>query len=98
MQHTLDQLTKANGTSVVFPTDFSSTAHPLGGAVMNEGWDEYGEVYGHKNLFVMDGALIPGSTGAVNSSLTIAALAERSMEHILDDIGRGNSGRPGRGY
>jgi cholesterol oxidase len=98
VQHTLDQLNKANGTSVVFPTDFSSTAHPLGGAVMNEVCDEYGEVYGHKNLFVMDGALIPGSTGAVNSSLTIAALAERSMEHILDDIGRGNSGRPGRGY
>jgi cholesterol oxidase len=99
MQHTLDRIDKANATSVISPVDFSFTAHPVGGAVMNEVCDEYGEVFGYKNLFVVDGSLIPGgATAAVNPSLTIAALAERSMEHILDEIGRGNSGRPHSGY
>jgi hypothetical protein len=34
--------------------------------------------------FAADGSIIPGSTGAVNPSLTIAALAERSMERIIE--------------
>jgi cholesterol oxidase len=32
----------------------------------------------------VDGAFISGSTGIVNPSLTIAALAERSLERILE--------------
>jgi cholesterol oxidase len=32
---------------------------------------------------VMDGAGIPGSTGSVNPSLTISALAERNIERII---------------
>jgi cholesterol oxidase len=36
----------------------------------------------------MDGSLIPGSTAACNPSMTIAALAERSMDTIIrDDVG-----------
>jgi cholesterol oxidase len=31
----------------------------------------------------MDGAAVPGSTGTVNPSLTIAALAERNIENII---------------
>jgi len=34
-------------------------------------------------LYVVDGALIEGSTGLANPSLTIAALAERCMDNIL---------------
>jgi LmbE family N-acetylglucosaminyl deacetylase len=34
---------------------------------------------------VVDGSLIPGSTGCVNPSLTIAALAERIMDQLLRD-------------
>jgi choline dehydrogenase-like flavoprotein len=37
----------------------------------------------HRGLYIVDGSFIPGSTGIVNPSLTIAALAERSVEHIL---------------
>jgi len=37
----------------------------------------------HRGLYIVDGAFIPGSAGLVNPSLTIAALAERSLEHIL---------------
>ena len=37
----------------------------------------------HRGLYVVDGALIAGATGLANPSFTIAALAERSMDHIL---------------
>lgn len=59
------------------------TAHPLGGAVLNKVTDGIGRVVGHPGLYVVDGALIPGTTGAVNPSLTISALAERNLERII---------------
>ncbi len=59
------------------------TAHPLGGAVLGRATDTYGRVIGHPGLYVMDGAAVPGSTGTVNPSLTIAALAERNIEAII---------------
>lgn len=59
------------------------TAHPLGGAVIGKATDNYGRIKGYKGLYVMDGALIPGSTGLVNPSLTIAALAERNIEDVI---------------
>lgn len=59
------------------------TAHPLGGAVLNKATDGFGRVVGHPGLYVVDGALIPGTTGAVNPSLTISALAERNIEKII---------------
>ena len=59
------------------------TAHPLGGAVLGVATDKYGRVTGHPGLYVVDGALIPGSTATANPSLTIAALAERNAEHII---------------
>jgi cholesterol oxidase len=37
----------------------------------------------HPGLYVVDGALIEGSTGLANPSFTIAALAERCMDHFL---------------
>lgn len=65
----------------------SFTAHPLGGAVLGDVTDGYGRVHGHPGLYVVDGALIPGSTGTVNPSLTIAALAERNIARIIADRG-----------
>ncbi|MGW1743072.1 GMC oxidoreductase [Nocardia sp. NPDC001965] len=59
------------------------TAHPLGGAVLGRATDSYGRVHGHPGLYVMDGAAIPGSTGTVNPSLTITAIAERNIEAII---------------
>jgi cholesterol oxidase len=55
----------------------------LGGAVIGRATDEYGRVFGYRGLYVMDGAAVPGSTGTVNPSLTISALAERNIEHII---------------
>ena len=77
------------------------TVHPLGGAPMGrhagEGLcDEYGEVFGHPGLYVLDGALLPGPVGA-NPSLTIAAVADRGCTHILESALRHALGAAGRG-
>ncbi|WP_418955344.1 GMC oxidoreductase [Streptomyces tritici] len=58
------------------------TYHPLGGAVLNRATDNYGRLHGHPGLYVIDGALIPGNT-SVNPFVTITALAERNIEHII---------------
>ncbi|GAA0371531.1 hypothetical protein GCM10009530_22100 [Microbispora corallina] len=51
------------------------------------GTDDYGRLPGYRGLYVMDGSLIPGSTG-VNPFVTITALAERNMEKIIaTDLG-----------
>lgn len=66
-----------------------NTAHPLGGCRMAERdgvatgvVDPLGEVLGNRNLFVVDGAIIPSALG-VNPSLTIAALAEAIAEKVI---------------
>jgi cholesterol oxidase len=66
----------------------SVTVHPLGGAPMaaspRDGvCDQYGEVFGHDNLFVADGAVMPGPVGT-NPSLTIAAFSDRMCTAILE--------------
>ncbi len=60
--------------------------HPLGGCPMGETPDTgfvnpLGEVYGYKGLYVVDGSILPTSTGP-NPSLTIAAVAEYIAEQI----------------
>jgi cholesterol oxidase len=63
------------------------TPHPLGGCNMaaSEGagvTEHTGEVFGHPNLFVMDGSVVPRAIGR-NPSKTIAAIAERSCERLV---------------
>lgn len=60
--------------------------HPLGGTVMDDACDHLGQLYGYKNLFVVDGSLLPGSAAAVNPALTVAANAERVMEALIKDL------------
>lgn len=62
------------------------TPHPLGGCNMGNGpesgvVDHKGEVFGYRNLFVVDGSTVPEALG-LNPSKTIAALAERSASII----------------
>jgi cholesterol oxidase len=64
------------------------TVHPLGGCRMGrtdaEGVvDPYGRVFNLPGLHVVDGAMMPGPVGA-NPSLTIAALADRCADAMLD--------------
>lgn len=66
----------------------NSTWHPLGGAGMGSVCDLDGRVHGQRGLYVLDGALIPGTAGACNPSMTIAAVAERAMDAITaQDVG-----------
>ena len=65
------------------------TPHPLGGCNMAASAatgvvDHRGEVFGYRNLFVADGAIVPKAIG-LNPSRTIAALAERIAAAIVAD-------------
>ncbi|MBX2957128.1 MAG: GMC family oxidoreductase [Cyclobacteriaceae bacterium] len=64
----------------------ASTAHILGGCPMGrsakEGVvNEWFEVHGYKNFYILDGSIVPCNLG-VNPSLTITALSEYAMSHI----------------
>jgi enediyne biosynthesis protein E9 len=66
------------------------SAHPLGGCRMAESRslgvvDDTGEVFGNRNLFVIDGAIVPTSLG-VNPSLTISAIAESIAERLAPTL------------
>ena len=62
------------------------TPHPLGGSVAAaEGagvTTDTGQVHGLRNLFVIDGSIIPRAIGR-NPSKTIAALAERGSQKLV---------------
>jgi cholesterol oxidase len=81
-QHTLTTLNGSNG-SLTLSFNPAVSAHPLGGAVLGKACDFDGRVKGCPGLYVVDGALIEGSTGLANPSFTIAALAERCMDRIV---------------
>ena len=80
------RLSKATGGTHVVPPSwsfarYSVSPHPLGGARMADSSadgvvDQWGEVFGHPGLYVVDGAAIPRPIG-LNPSRTIAAVAER---------------------
>jgi cholesterol oxidase len=65
------------------------TVHALGGAPMGRSADEgvidpFGRAFGHPGLHIADGSVMPGPVGA-NPSLTIAALADRFADALIDD-------------
>ena len=78
----LERFQIANGGDIV-PPSVKITGHQLGGAVMGKVCDSYGRVIGKKGLYVVDGALLPGSSTCMNPALTIASVAERALETIL---------------
>ncbi len=85
----IDKMNAANGgtlASLLFNSGIGEDIcyHPLGGCVIGKATDNYGRVKGMDNLYVIDGSLIPGTVG-VNPFLTITALAEHCMEHIIQD-------------
>jgi cholesterol oxidase len=64
------------------------TVHPLGGCRMGVDdasgvVDSYGRVFNHPGLHVADGSVMPGPVGP-NPSLTIAALADRFAEAMVE--------------
>lgn len=66
------------------------SVHNLGGCAMAEHEgdgvvDEFGNVFGYPGLHVVDGSIVPRALG-VNPAHTIAALAERAVEHTIREI------------
>ena len=85
------KLSAATGGHPVVPPTWSVlrmlvTPHPLGGcgmgtSVLDGVTNHAGEVFNYKNLYVIDGAIVPEALG-VNPSRTIGALAERAAALI----------------
>lgn len=89
-----ERLSEATGGQALVPPTWSVlrylvTPHPLGGCNMGKTPEHgvvshKGEVFGYKNLYVADGAIIPEALG-VNPSRTIGALAERIAKIIATE-------------
>ncbi len=79
--------TNKGGISTILgnPPKDDTCFHPLGGMVLGKACDVYGRVKNYSNLYVIDGAMMPGLSACANPALTIAALAERNVERILTD-------------
>jgi cholesterol oxidase len=92
------ELSEATGGRVLVPPTWRFfrdliTPHPLGGCNMGTGpengvVDHRGKVFGYDGLYVFDGAVVPESIG-VNPSRTIAAVAERNVAILRDELGGG---------
>lgn len=72
--------------------DIPVTGHVMGGAAIggdasNGVVNQKGEVFGYRNLRVLDASIIPGNL-AVNPSLTILALSEYAMSQIPELSGK----------
>ncbi|MGQ4812745.1 GMC oxidoreductase [Agrobacterium vitis] len=83
---------EANRTPEQFVAAYGVTAHPLGGCVLGKACNKHGQVLAADEktvvpgLYVVDGSLIPGSTGAATPAWTIAAVAEYCMTKITEEI------------
>lgn len=82
------RITAPGGAFVDTTTTVPTTWHPLGGASIGTVCDVAGRVHGQRGLYVLDGALMPGTTAACNPSMTIAAIVERATDDLVgQDIG-----------
>jgi cholesterol oxidase len=73
------------------------TVHPLGGCPMGRTAEEgvvdpQGRAFGCEGLHIADGSVMPGPVGP-NPSLTIAALADRFADSIIEEEGSPAAGR-----
>jgi cholesterol oxidase len=81
-----NRLLATTGGSKLSSAIAASIWHPLGGAVMGDACDELGQLFGYRNLFVIDSSLFPGSAAAANPAFTVAANAERIMEILVPQL------------
>jgi choline dehydrogenase-like flavoprotein len=70
---------------------FGSGAHHMGGCRMGHSVedsvvDQFGKVHNSPNLFVVGGSNFVGTSGAVNPTLTMVALAFRTADYLLDQL------------
>jgi cholesterol oxidase len=90
---TAEKLQAIHPLTTVGVSTAALTSHSLGGAVLNRATGDDGELVGHPNLFVVDSALIPGSTGSVPPALTVTALADRCVTAAVKKITSSPAGR-----
>ncbi len=92
LRETTSKMSKILGGSYkenpLFTMGRPTTVHPLGGCPMGRSVedgvvDSYGEVFNYPGLYVVDGAMMPGPAGS-NPSLTIAALADRFADRMIE--------------
>jgi cholesterol oxidase len=93
MEKVTDELARGVGAKPFFaldtwPLSGYITVHPLGGCPMADDprlgvVDDAGKVHGYEGLYVLDGSIVPTALG-VNPSKTIAALAERGIELLIE--------------
>jgi cholesterol oxidase len=93
MEKVTDELARGVGAKPFFaldtwPLSGYITVHPLGGCPMADDpksgvVDDAGKVHGYEGLYVLDGSIVPTALG-VNPSKTIAALAERGIERLIE--------------
>ena len=88
ISHLISKQINGKMTSFVGETLFGipSTAHILGGAVMGADSksgviDKNNNVYGYKNMLIIDGSMISANPG-LNPALSITAIAEKAMSKI----------------
>jgi cholesterol oxidase len=96
MESVTNELARGVGAKPFFaldtwPLSGYITVHPLGGCPMADDpahgvVDDAGKVHGYDGLYVLDGSIVPVALG-VNPSKTIAALAERGVERLIERIG-----------
>ncbi len=95
LERTAHELADAAGATPFYaleggPLSKFTTVHPLGGCPMADDpadgvVDDAGRVHGHPGLYVLDGSIVPTALG-VNPSKTIAALAERGAERMVEEL------------
>ncbi|HKP60248.1 MAG TPA: GMC family oxidoreductase N-terminal domain-containing protein [Polyangiales bacterium] len=77
------------GTGAPVFTEAQATAftlHPLGGVPLGLATDMKCGLQGYDGLYAVDGSIVPGSAAVANPSGLIAALSERCMKEMSNDI------------
>jgi choline dehydrogenase-like flavoprotein len=78
-------VTTTTGSRECDPVRDDMTFYAVGGMPFGSVCDDAGRVLGQRGLYVVDGSRIAGSCAATNPSITIAALAEYSMDRLLQE-------------
>jgi choline dehydrogenase-like flavoprotein len=86
-------VTATDGDIIEFggPQAFSSGAHHMGTCRMGQNAQDsvvnaFGQVHGIPNLFAVGASTFVGSSGAVNPTLTLVALALRTADYLVEQV------------
>lgn len=86
MHATLDKLNAANPGTRTELTISGASGNTVGGVPLGLACDTAGRLHGYRNLYVVDGSLLHGSSAGVPPALTVAAVAARCAARIVPTI------------